>query len=137
MNKKIIIFISVILLILSIIIIILNIISLSKVLERQTYYASIIVADYGGFDVNGTAFTFGGVPLGSSSERKLSVKNGYDFPIVVNIIPRNGMEQFIQGRQEIIFQGQERNISIVATVPAGMEKKKYEGEIVIEIRIVK
>lgn len=134
MDKKIIFFIGIGSLILTLLTIILSIVVSNKVLEREVYYASLYVADYGGFDVNRTAFTFGAIPPGSSGERKLNVKNSYDFPIVAYIIPEDEIEQFVQPLQEVIPANQERNISIVANVPNGYEKKKYEGEIIVELR---
>ncbi|MBI2448693.1 hypothetical protein HYV49_00160 [Candidatus Pacearchaeota archaeon] len=134
MKRKIIFFVSIGLIIITLFSIALSIFASKSVLERRAYYTSIIVADYGGLAANGSAFIFGAVPPGSSAEKELNVKNGYEFPIVVYIIPNNGMEQFVQAKQEIIFMGEDRNISIVASVPVGMEKKKYEGEIAVEIR---
>lgn len=132
--RKIIFFISIGLVIITLLIIALSIFASKSVLERQVYYASIIVADYGGFAANGSAFIFGAVPPGSSAEKKLNIENGYDFPIVAYIIPVGDIELFVQSGQETIPAQRERNISIVASVPFGMEKKKYEGEILVELK---
>ena len=134
MNKNIIFFLSLGMIIITLFSIALSIFASKSVLDRRVYHASIIVADYGGLVGNDTSFVFGAVPHGSSAEKKLSVQNGYDFPIIVNIIPIKGIEQFVQEKQEIISSGQERNVSIIAIVPNGIEKKKYEGEIVVELR---
>src|SRR3989338_5689541 len=90
-----------------------------KLIQKQTFYSSVNLSDKGGFDVNGTALTFGEVHFkGGSSTRKVLLQNSYDFPIIAevkaegDIAPLLGFEKVI-----LIDKGEEKEIGISVFVP--------------------
>lgn len=132
-NEKLI-FILIVILILAFILNIYLFISLSKIIEIRELYASIIVSDKIGFDLNSTALTFGEVIQGGSSTREISIENNFGFLIEVYVYGDNGMENFIIPAKERMEKDEKKSIKITAFVPEDTEFGKYEGKVIIKIK---
>jgi hypothetical protein len=109
-------------------------VSLSNVIEVRELYASIIVSDRIGFDLNSTALTFGEATLGGGSSRSISLKNNFGFPIEVEIYGEGDIKKFITPIKERMEKGENKSIGISALVPEDADFGKYEGRIKIIFR---
>jgi len=109
-------------------------IRLSRIIEIRELYASIIVSDKIGFDLNSTALTFGEVIRGGSSERKVSMENNFGFPIEVDIYGKGGIKRFIIPFKDKIEKDEKKNIAISASVPLNADFGEYFGEVIIKIK---
>ena len=132
-NEKLI-FILIAILILAFILNIYLFISLSRIIETREFYASIIVSDKIGFDLNLTALTFGSILKGGSATRGISIENNFGFPIEVEIYGKGDIKKFIIPIKDKIEKDEKKSIKIVAFVPEDTEFGKYEGSIKVDLR---
>ena len=90
---------------------------------------SIQIGPYVGLDVNGTALTFGKVPRGSTSVKKIIISNLKDYEVKVVFKAYGETEQFIKYEDNgIILKPYEaKEVSIFATAPLNSEYKEYIG----------
>ncbi|MDP3027591.1 MAG: hypothetical protein Q8N63_07845 [Nanoarchaeota archaeon] len=132
-NEKLI-FILIAILILAFILNIYLFISLSRIIETRELYASIIVSDKIGFDLNLTALTFGEVIRGGSSEREVNIENNFGFPIEVDIYGKGDIKKFIIPFKDKIEKDKKKNIVISASAPLNADFGEYFGEVVIKIK---
>lgn len=105
-----------------------------SVLEKREVYASLIVSDRGGIDINSSALTFGSVVPGGSSSRKLIMKNKYDFPIYVEIVPKGDIAEFVSSQVFILQKDEIKEIGISASVPGDARYGNYTGFISVIMR---
>ncbi len=106
-----------------------------KVLDQREYYARVIVRQTSGVEVNSTAFIFGALVPGDSAKKQLEINNSYDFPILVQISPRQNMERFIFSQEVRVEAKEFKSIVIEASVPRGMPYGVYEGN--VSVRVLK
>lgn len=100
---------------------------------RQVMDVRFEIADYGGFDANKTALTFGAITPGGNSFRSLSIRNEYNFPIKVKILVSEEIKPFLKiSREEILLPGENRSIGVTVYAPENAEFRKYEGKILFE-----
>lgn len=113
-----------------------NLIDYLSVLEKQELYASIIVLDHYGVDVNSSALMFGMVVPGSSSVRKTTITNDHDQDVNVEIFVKGDIKEFllisendfnlkVDGSKEIVF---------TAIAPADKEFGVYDGKVIFVIK---
>lgn len=136
-RKKILLIFVITLLIISLIFLIFSIIKVinySKIIEKKEIGAYLIVSDHYGFDVNNTIFAFGMVVPGGSVTRQLIVQNKYDFPISVEVVPKEDMKKFVENQKFIVLKNQ----TIIKAVSAHTSFKtnygNYTGNISIIVR---
>ncbi len=128
-KKKRIFYILLVIILLVIVILAVKLIKSSLFLEKREILATLIVGNKMGFDVNGTAFTYGMVTRGGSSTRSVLIENYYDFPIKVEVIPRGDVVNFIKKRSLIFEKGEVREVGVSAYVPRDTEFGNYTGSI--------
>jgi len=131
-NEKLI-FILIAILILTLILNIYFFINFSRIFEVRELYASIIVSDKIGFDLNSTALTFGSTFRGGSSAREINIENSFGFPIEVEIHGKGDMEKFVRPSRHYIDKDEKKSIQIAAFVPEDTEFGKYEGNVEISL----
>ncbi len=104
-----------------------------SLIETREYYASITVANSTGFDVNGTAFTFGRVMPGSSSLRNLIFDNNLGTRVKIMIVPEGEIKKFVKSKTVFVEKDYYKKIPVVATPEIGMPYGLYDGRIVAHI----
>ena len=97
-------------------------------LGSNRLYVQFMVGGYAGFDVNGTALTFGMIPPGGSSTRSLFVTNGFDVP--ARVIPRvtHSIAPYLVFPVNLTLQSGERaKVPVTLTVPSSLAYGNYSG----------
>lgn len=124
--------------ILSIIILflVINLISSLSILEKRQIYASIIVSDHYGFDLNGTALTFGMTMPGGSSHRDLIIKNEYNKDVYVESYVKGEIRDFISisDNNFVLKPNETKELSFVVLIPKGTEYGNYTGFVIINFK---
>lgn len=104
-------------------------------LDTRRYYASVIVGDRGGFDLNDSALTFGAIASGGSSTRNVIFKNNYEFEVIVYITSVGNISALLSHEQGIVIgSGEEKKIGISAGIPLDFERGFYDGEVLFSVR---
>jgi len=107
----------------------------SVVLDEKVYIATLSVSDHVGFDVNGTALTFGSVPLGGSSVRKLTFANTHPFPMIVEFGVDGDISNFLFFEKAIYLEsGEEKEVKVTGVVPLNETFGNYSGNFYISMR---
>ncbi len=108
----------------------------TKPLDKYEFLASVnVTSDRMGFDVNGSALTFGNVIKGGSSTRNLVLDNGYDFPIVLNIKASGEIKKFLVFEEDLKVEKQGSiDIPFTVMLPENSALGYYGGNIIVEIR---
>lgn len=76
---------------------------------------------------------FGRIVPGNTINRKISIKNEYDFPIGVEIFISKNIGEFILAENNFtLMEGEQINYSVNLNIPKGTELEKYEGKLVFE-----
>ena len=84
----------------------------NKVIQTQTFYASVNVTDSLAFDTNGTALTFGSIAQYGSSLRNIVFNNNYEFPVVAKINIEGDIEPLLEFDESVyIDKGEEKKIT--------------------------
>ena len=105
-------------------------------LQTQIFYASVnVTIGRIGFDVNGTALTFGNVARPGSSTRSIIFENGYSSSVLV-VIDSNGsikpildFDKFVK-----IGEGETKKIPFTVVVSPEVEEGFYEGFVRFRIK---
>jgi len=110
-------------------------ISTFRPLQTQTYYASVnITVREGGFDVNGTALTFGLVPVGGSVSRTVIFRNEFDFPVIAKISAKGDITPLLDFERSVRLEvEEEKRIGFSAYGIADFERRFYDGTVTIKI----
>tara|TARA_Y100000310_G_C20632104_1_gene789198 strand:+ start:1162 stop:1572 length:411 start_codon:yes stop_codon:yes gene_type:complete len=104
-----------------------------KPIQRDLLYASVNVSDRLGFDVNGTALTFGEVIVRGSSVRNVIYNNNYDFPILAKISVEGDIGQMLDFEETVrIESGEEKKIPFFVST-GDYEMGYYSGDVEFEI----
>jgi len=103
-------------------------------LETREFYTSVNITDSLGFDVNGSALTFGNIPFLGSSTRSFNFENNYDFPVLVKINVDGEISPFLSFEDNIRVESGKSEKIIFAVSSNGAERKFYEGIINFRIR---
>ncbi|MBI2451578.1 hypothetical protein HYV50_00700 [Candidatus Pacearchaeota archaeon] len=86
--------------------------------------------EVGGFDLNGTALTYGIIPLGGAGVRTVIIGNYHEFPVEVKILANREIFDFIDAPEKIFLgAGEEKNVTIRIEIPEDAEEKEYNGKI--------
>ncbi|MBU4070321.1 MAG: hypothetical protein KJ646_05030 [Nanoarchaeota archaeon] len=98
------------------------------VLKKQEIFTSLMIGDKIGFDINGTALTFGMITPDSSSQRNISIENSYNFPIKVEFKLKGDIEEFLDFNKVVYLNvGEVKELTLYALVPPGSEFGNYSG----------
>ena len=130
-NKIIVIGLSIIILFL-----IINLINSLSILEKRQIYARIIVSDHYGFDLNGTALTFGMTRPGGSSHRDLIIKNEYNKDVYVESYVKGEIRDFISiSDNDFVLRSDEtKKLSFVVLIPEATEYGNYTGFVIMNFK---
>lgn len=134
-KNKIIVIILLIIILFLVIFLVINLTDLS-VLEKKEIYAKIIVSDHYGFDLNGTALTFGMVRPGGTSSRALILENKYNKEVEVEIYAKGKIKEFIliSDNNFILRDNEKKELSFTVSVPSGTEYGNYTGFVIMKFR---
>lgn len=115
-----------------------NLIDYLSILEKQEFYAKVVVSDHYGVDVNSSALIFGMLVPGSSSVRKITMTNDHDQEVNVEIFVQGDMNEFIKiSENDFSLKIDEfKEIVFVAAVPGDKEFGVYEGKVIFIIKNV-
>lgn len=103
-------------------------------LEKKDFYSYLIVSDHSGFDLNGTAITFGMISPGGSATRGIIAENGYAFPVEIKIIPRGEIADFVSKQKVMLNADERKEIGISAYAPEGTKYGNYTGTISVIVK---
>lgn len=104
-----------------------------KPIYTQTFFASVEVGNIMGFDVNGSALTFGMVMPGGSSVRKLNFTNEYEFPVLIEVIGKGDIAGFLSAGKVMVGKGEEKIISIGAYAQPNASYGVYSGNVSVMV----
>lgn len=106
--------------------------------EDYTYYASVNVSgeSSAGFDVNGSALTFGRISIGSSSTRSIIAENKRDYPVSAEISANGSIAPLLSFTDGIMINANEiKKITFSAVSTPSTVPGFYDGE--VKIRLVR
>ena len=106
----------------------------NKVLETEEIYSTILVGEPAGFDLNGTALTFGRLPPTTSAKREIILTNNYEFPIVAEFSVEGNVSDFIIYNAPVSLDiGENQTIEInTVKIPENATYGLYDGYFIIE-----
>lgn len=104
-----------------------------KPIYTETFFASVEVGSYTGFDVNRTALTFGMVTPGSSSLRALNFENEYGFPVLIDIAGEGDIASFLSFKKVVVEIGGKKRISIGVYAPQNCPYGVYSGNVSVRV----
>ena len=107
----------------------------NRTLETYNIYTNVNVTNGRiGFDVNGTALTFGVVGEGISSSRNIIFTNNYDFPVIVKINANGGIKSLLRFDDVVRVElGETKKIPFILT-PSSNDDGFYDGSITFTIK---
>jgi hypothetical protein len=107
-----------------------------SVIESKTLYAKVTVSDRYGFDVNGSALTFGEVSPSGTMSREIFVRNDRNESVRIKIYSRGDISSFFGSFDHdfILGKNETRNVSFSVSIPGNTEYGVYEGRVIIEVR---
>lgn len=119
--------------VLSVLFIILAIILFDRlnISEKKDIYASFIVSDRYGFDLNDSALTFGMVAPGQSSFRRIFIENKHDNKVSVTVMAFGNIKDYIiVSENEFNLKPHEKkSVVFTAYAPKNISFGKYDGKI--------
>ncbi|MBI2632329.1 hypothetical protein HYW75_04970 [Candidatus Pacearchaeota archaeon] len=88
------------------------------------------IGDFGGFDLNKTALTYGTITPGGSSSRNVIIGNEYSFPIYVKVFASGVLRQFLTTEENIILEpGESRKVPLVIRASKESGFGNYSGKL--------
>ena len=107
---------------------------LNKPIEKREFEVKFSVEEgRAGFDINGTALTFGIIPPGGGGTRKIDIENKYDFPVKVKFSISNNLADYLELPGEMFLEkGQKETAIININMPRDAEQTNYTGIFRIE-----
>lgn len=109
----------------------------NDILEKKGIYSKVIVGDKYGFDINGTALTFGMIiPGESSAVREIDLINKYNKNVSVEIYSDGSIKDFLKVSRNkfILSKNESAKIKFSVFVPSECEFGPYDGNVTILIK---
>jgi len=101
-----------------------------KNLEVQTFFASVNVTDSAGFDLNGSALTFGNVAVPGRTVRNIVFSNEYDFPVIAKISSEGKISEILIFEDRVrVEKGEVKKIPFTAIADLDITEGLYSGEV--------
>ncbi len=100
---------------------------------EESFYASVNVTDISGFDLNGTALTFGNIQLDGSSTRNIIFENKNSFPVEVLINVEGDIEQLMHFENKIKAEAGERKKISFSVIAFNVSERFYSGNVTFKI----
>lgn len=105
-----------------------------KPIAFKSISISVNVTENLGFDLNGSALTFGNVFPGGYSERKILFNNDFDFPVLVKLKAKGNVAELISFDESRIVDSRKIiEIPIGIFIPSDAKKRLYGGELRIYV----
>lgn len=107
-----------------------NLLEKISIIDSDELEAKVIVGDNYGFDVNGTALTFGMISAGkSTSTREILLENHYDVPVKVEIYVDGDISEFmiISENDFILNVDESKKLGFSVSVPYSTPNGNYSG----------
>lgn len=99
-------------------------------LKIEKVDVSFSIGDFGGFDLNKTALTYGTIPPGGSSSRNVIIWNEYSFPIYVKVFASEMLRQFLTIEENLILEpGESRKVPVVIQASKESGYGNYSGKL--------
>ncbi|MEK6933985.1 MAG: hypothetical protein AABW75_03855 [Nanoarchaeota archaeon] len=99
-------------------------------LKVEKVDVSFAIGEFGGFNVNKTALTYGTITPGGSSVRNVILGNSYSFPIIVKVFASKSLTQFLTVEENLsIEHGESKKVGVTIQAPGDAEFGNYSGEI--------
>lgn len=100
----------------------------------KVYASGNLTSGVGGFDLNGTALTFGKIGANSTLTRSIMFTNSYDFPVLVLIKSEGGISKFLTYAPEVFVDMNSTKLIRISFVgsdryPQGF----YEGHVKFKV----
>lgn len=94
---------------------------------------SVIVGDNVGLNVDTDRMYFGTVPLGGIAERGLSIRNDNYPKAKARIHINSEISDWVSASNNNLFlkKGEEANVNFMVEIPSNVEKKEYNGSILV------
>lgn len=110
----------------------------SSILNQFSYPATITLSNSSiGFDINGTALTFGSIAIDGSSTRRVLITNTYSFPISVKTEVFGSISSLILDVPNLIIAPfNETHVPIIAYAGynSNLSLGNYSGNVIFIIR---
>lgn len=104
------------------------------ILNIRSLNASLSVSNKIGIELNGTALKFGAVLPRGESKKTLILKNYYNFPVKIYLVPKGEIKKFVEKQVIFLDVGEEKKVEIIAKVPANANYGNYDGKVLIIIK---
>ncbi len=104
------------------------------ILDKEEIYAEVIVSDKLGIAINDSCLIFGSViPGGTSSTKKIILKNNYLENIKVKIISNGEINDFLKVSENnfILKPNENKTLEFVIRMPLNISKGNYNGSVFI------
>lgn len=113
-----------------------NIINHFLVIEKKELEARVSVSDKVGFDINGSALTFGSIPGKGSSSREIFLDNYYNQSVKIEIYVKGEIGDFMQISENnfVLLENERKKVSFVVSFPEGTKLGEYRGRVYILIK---
>lgn len=99
-------------------------------LKVEKVDVSFAIGEYGGFNLNKTALTYGTITLGGSSVRNVILGNSYSFPIIVKVFASESLTRFLTVEENLFIEpGESKKVGVTIQAPQDAEFGNYSGEI--------
>lgn len=107
-----------------------------ETLEKREYIAKVKVGNVIGVDINSSAFTFGTLLPGSSSQRKLVIYNTYNRDVRVLVGSEGEIKDFLEISENdfILKKNENKTLTITAQSQKDTGKGIYQGKIIVLVK---
>jgi hypothetical protein len=101
-----------------------------RALKVEKVDVSFAIGEYGGFNLNKTALTYGTITRGGSAVRNVIIGNEYSFPIIVKVFASGSLVQFLTVEENLSLEpGESRKVAVAVQAPRDAEFGNYSGEL--------
>jgi len=114
-----------------------NLIDYLSIIEKKQIYAKVIIGENYGFDINGSALTFGMItPEGDTASREIILENIYGRNVRIEFYVEGNIKKFmsISENELILRKDEKRKISFIVSAPENTPYGTYDGNVKILIR---
>lgn len=104
-----------------------------SVLDREEFYARVVVTNRIGVDANDTALVFGGVTPGGSSIKKIFLESDSGKDVKIEIYSEGEISEFLEVSENffVLSKDEKKEISFIVKIPLETEFGTYEGKVII------
>ena len=104
-------------------------------IDVQSFYASVNITNRAGFDLNGTALTFGNVLKDSTAVRRISFDNFHPYPVIAKIKVNGKIGSLLYFENYIrLEEGESKSIAFTVVPPDNVTEGFYDG--IIEFQVL-